>query len=75
MDEIKEGSRVMFREDQLDCMKVEFAKRVERREGVVEAVFGFGGAGGPTYRVKWLKRGNRGKEFTERHQLRDLRLA
>ena len=75
MNEIKEGSRVIFRKDQLDGTKVEFAKRVERREGVVERIFSYQGATSPRFVVRWLKRGNRGKEFIGYHWLSDLRPA
>ena len=74
---IEVGMKVMFKEEILEGYQVAFAKKVERREGIVESVYTPAGIGKPRarVRVRWLKRGNRGKEFVEHHYPGDLRPA
>jgi hypothetical protein len=78
MTDIVQGSRVVFREDQLKYFQTAFAARLTNREGIVESVYtpiGMSRNPPTRVRVRWLKRGNRGKEFIETHYVNDIRLA
>jgi hypothetical protein len=46
--------------------------KLDGRTGIVEKVFTRLGASKPLARVRWLKRGNRGKEFEEVMNLNEL---
>lgn len=77
MSHIEVGSHVKIK--RLDCFLASFQKRLKDRVGIVDSIQVFGP---PGYRyetiyywVVWQKRGNRGKEFRERHYLSDLEIA
>ena len=60
---IIDGSRV--RVINPDCFVSSFANKVRDRVGIVERVFKRQGSNTVLVRVRFLKRGNRGKEFIE----------
>lgn len=61
----------------LDSFQVAFAKRVANRDAIVESIYtpADWGKCNERVRVRFLKRGNRGKEFIENMRVSDLELV
>lgn len=70
-----EGATVNLKDDVLRCFRVADYKKFAQRTGTVEKVFIPLGAIEETARVRWHRRGNRGKEFIEFHRASDLEIV
>lgn len=75
MSEIKVGSHVRIKNP--NNFLVSYQHKIKDRVGIVDSIQVFEVARYTTvyYWVIWQKRGNRGKEFRERHSLNDLEIA
>lgn len=75
MSDIKVGSRVRLKDP--DGFLVEYQKKTKDRVAIVESIQDLSHYGWKEtyYWIVWQKRGNRGKEFRHRHQLKDLEVA
>lgn len=75
---MKIGDRVRHTEKSVGAMYAVTQKRYAGRIGVIESLFEISRGRGykvECANVKWLKRGNRGKEFIIHEEIRDLELA
>lgn len=75
MSEIKVGSRVRIKDPSV--FLVAYQKKIKDRVGIVDKIQTMEMARytSVSYWVIWQKRGNRGKEFRERHHLSDLEVV
>lgn len=70
--EVLAGCQVRLRDDVVSGFSASDYRLFADRIGTVESVFMAIGTTRPTARVRWHKRGNRGKEFVECHRASDL---
>lgn len=75
MSEITVGSRVRIKDPSI--FLVAYQNKIKDRVGIVDKiqVFEMARYTSVYYWVVWQKRGNRGKEFRERHCLTDLEVT
>jgi len=65
MNEFKEGDFLYVPDKNLSQFLVAYQKRIVGRKGIIESIFKQLGSDRKLYRVRWLKKANRGKEFVE----------